>query len=85
MSTLQQLADSSRELSQRGGSDLKLDLEAKQLKPLENGFRSHLNFLSRMIPILFHMEPTLHGGLAAREAPELLIPSTKSWKDFENG
>lgn len=88
MSTLQrpaqQLADSSRELFQRGGSDLKLDLEAKQLKPLENGFRSHLNSLSRMIPILFHMEQTLPGVLAAREALELLILNIKSWKDLKS-
>lgn len=88
MSTLhrmaQQLADSSRELFQRGASAFKLVLEAKQLKPLENGFRSHLNFLSRMIPILFHTEQTLPGVLAAREAPELLIPNIKSWKDLKS-
>lgn len=81
MSTLQrtarQLADSSRELFRHVGSGLKLDLEAKQLKPLENGFRSHLNSLLRMIPILFHVEQTLRGVSAAREAPELLIPNMK--------
>lgn len=73
----QQLVDPSRELFQRGASALKSDLEAEQLKPLENGFRSHLNSLPRMIPILFHVEQTPRGLSAAREAPELLIPKIK--------
>lgn len=49
------MADSSRKLFQLVGSSFKLDLEDKQLKPLENGFRGHLNFLSWMNPILFYM------------------------------
>lgn len=44
-----------RKLFHRIGSSFKLNLGDEQLKPLENGFRDHLNFLLWMNPILFYM------------------------------
>lgn len=44
-----------RKLFHLVGSSVKLDLGDKQLKPLENGFRDHLNFLLWMNPIFYYV------------------------------